>query len=273
MLKNIAIAISLIIVFGVGGVNFAYAEVANKAGNKVAFGLSLDQAIDKAIKNISRSRLQPAHMIMFIRMGEIYNIKSFVDLRKRYQRESKSLTGKDLERLKVYERIIDHKVVVAQSILRDLKGFDAITMEALYCDIYPFDKDVVQKWLSALAKGGYDATHVPMAYRFSLDNECTIPGFTKDLEKRIVDANLLLVKVEDGFSDLELEALTFLALINMEHVIEPHWVDLVVAAQRSDGGWADGSEGAVNPHATGLALWLLLDWRAANSVSPIFLDR
>ncbi len=67
--------------------------------------------------------------------------------------------------------------------------------------------------------------------------------------------------------------MTFLALINKESLFDSSWVESVLDAQRSDGGWGDGRQAPTNPHATGLGLWLLLDIKSGNGLSPVFLDR
>ena len=74
------------------------------------------------------------------------------------------------------------------------------------------------------------------------------------------NANAALINDDSVVLDLELEAAAFLCLAGQSTLVDPVFVDRVVAAQNYDGGWlfSSNNSGVSNWHPSVLALIFLL---------------
>jgi len=168
----------------------------------------------------------------------------------------------------VYRRIDDPSAAVEKRQIAELPtAIDRITASALHCDRIPLPPEWPQILLNATRAGAYALTHAVLAAEWSVENGCMersqLAALRGEQETRLVE----LVKARDQLTgrydtatDIWIEAVAMLYYSGAGARVEPEWVDSMLALQRPDGGWARGPRATVSdPHATALALWVLLE--------------
>lgn len=144
-----------------------------------------------------------------------------------------------------------------------------ILLGGLYCDSRPLTDDDLALWREESQKGGYDATHVLLAWSWARDIGCEVDGADSVIAETadIVRSEFLARYGGDpapaDIDDLGLEQAVFLEIAGQEGVMTSSWIEAVLGAQQPDGGWALAVEVGRGPaeshwHATVLALWALL---------------
>jgi hypothetical protein len=168
----------------------------------------------------------------------------------------------------VYRRLADPAAGVDGATLAGLdSAIDRMTGLALHCDRLGLPADWPEVLRRATAAGGYALTHAALAAEWTLENGCRPFAEIAPVQHEQVDRLAALAadraSLETTFrapTDLFLEALAMLYYLRAGSRVEPAWIDAVLDAQRPDGGWPlhpDAHES--DPHATALALWVLLE--------------
>jgi len=172
------------------------------------------------------------------------------------------------ELLGVYERLFDpHAAVSADRIAALPSAADRMTALALHCDRLGLPSD----WLAMLGQatdaGGYALTQAAVAGQWTLENGCLEPAALRALQARQIEALAALAgdraAAEAGLDagrDVWIEALALLHNHGAGSRVERAWVLDLARLQRDDGGFARGPRAQrSDPHATALALWVLLE--------------
>lgn len=174
----------------------------------------------------------------------------------------------------IYRRLDDPDARISAERIATIESqTDRMTALALHCD----EVGVPTRWPEVLRAaseaGGYALTHAALATRWSRENGClsdaglaTIESMQRERLARMAASRDAL---EDAFAngtDLWLESMAMLYYLEGGDRLDTTAVQDVVATQRSDGGWAaHPSRSRSDPHATALALWVLLENEQADA--------
>ena len=138
-----------------------------------------------------------------------------------------------------------------------------ITAQALYCDVYPPDATWYQAVDAEIANGGAGANAALLAMKWMTELNCT-PRIDDTWLENLLGTVYAAINLGDGTLDaVDIEAMAYLAHAGREDLIDPAWVNVLLATQNPDGGWAlstpvTGSVGAASDDVvTGEAAWLL----------------
>lgn len=140
----------------------------------------------------------------------------------------------------------------------------ALLADGLYCDVAPLDEEDLDRWDALTELGGYEATHVVLAWFVSSEVGCDDPAITA-AGQRAADrvAADLTVRLEAGITpgdvdDLLIEQAAFLERVGRGDVLTPTLIEALVDAQLPDGGWPRNVGDTTSDwHATALAVWTL----------------
>lgn len=229
--------------------------------NNPANNLDLSEAIDKVLKYSRSLALEPIEMLMLDRLINTYHLTNLLDAKSTYLSLIKNVQDEGIKtRLLVPARMLDKNIIATREQLNAITLPDSIIFSALYCDVYPLSEDTAHMWQQELEKGGYAATHILLAYQWTLDHGCSVPSLPENFADMATSIAIDQVKPEDGLDDMEVEALCWVAMLGFEEKIKPEWITLLLKSQREDGGWiAWPSKAESSAHTSGLAAWLLLD--------------
>lgn len=133
--------------------------------------------------------------------------------------------------------------------------FDDVLIKSLYCDKTDFD-DVDLEILLSMRDyvGGYADTHGMLGMFFLEGNKCINAARLKKARDSIVSSLIKALEIDTIFSDIYAERIACLYWAGVGHLVQREWIEKILAAQRSDGGWADEDQQDSNVHATGLAV-------------------
>lgn len=172
------------------------------------------------------------------------------------------------EMARIVRRLEDASATVeVVEIARLDSTIDRITASALHCDRIPLPGN----WLDILARtseaGGYALTHAALAGQWTLENGCLGARELAPMQARQVALLEALVADRDALAeefeaatDIWIEALAMLYYLGAGARVPAEWVDAVIVEQRRDGGWPRHPANArSDPHASALALWVLLE--------------
>lgn len=142
---------------------------------------------------------------------------------------------------------------------------DRISASALHCDRLGLPPDWEEILRAASRVGGYALTHAALAMRWTLENGCRTESELADLRRdqitlleQLAGQREATIAELDAGQDIWIESLAMLSLLGAGDRVRSEWLDALMAAQRSDGGWARGSrEDRSDPHPTALSLWVL----------------
>ena len=154
----------------------------------------------------------------------------------------------------LFSRIVDyHRSINAAEIEKVTDELDRITLPALYCDRLDFPTNYSTLLQNGVSKGGYQLTHVLLAWIWIQENggEIELPdGFIDNMYQ----ANAALINSDSTTTDLEMEAAAFLCLAGERELVDDSFVDWVIASQAVDGSWGEKHSW----HSTVLGLLFLL---------------
>jgi hypothetical protein len=135
---------------------------------------------------------------------------------------------------------------------------------ALHCDVAPLDDDALARWDELTALGGYEATHVVMAWFTATEVGCgdgDVAAAGARATERVAEefsARLAADLTPDDVDDLLIEQAAFLERVGRGDVFTATFVQALVDAQLPDGGWPrTAGDTASDWHATALAVWAL----------------
>jgi hypothetical protein len=155
---------------------------------------------------------------------------------------------------RMFRRIADYNNQISAYDLKRVKiEIDIITLPALYCDRLDLPSDYLRVLEEGVSRGGYQLTHVLLAWIWIQENGCELElpdGFVEDMYL----ANAALINTDPVVTDLELEAAAFLCLAGQGELIDDSFLEQVIASQDVDGGWGSNRRW----HTTILGLLYLL---------------
>jgi hypothetical protein len=167
----------------------------------------------------------------------------------------------------IYRRIDDPGARVEKAAIAALPtAIDRITASALHCDRIALPAD----WLDILRKasraGLYALTHAVLASEWTVENGClerddvrTLGEEQVLLLEKLIDGRAALAASQEAATDLWIEAMVMLDYAGAGARIRRPWVEDLLTLQRDDGGWPRHPRAVrSDPHATALALWLVL---------------
>lgn len=167
----------------------------------------------------------------------------------------------------IYRRIDDPDARVDKAAIAALPtAIDRITASALHCDRIALPPDWVEILGKASRAGAYALTHAVLASEWTVENGClprrdveALHGEQVRLLEQLVEQRAALAARFESASDLWIEALAMLTYSGAGARIRPEWIADLLALQRPDGGWPRHPRAArSDPHATALALWVVL---------------
>jgi hypothetical protein len=165
--------------------------------------------------------------------------------------------------LRVFRRILDRDSEINMDDYREVyKDVDRLTAPALQCDRLALPENFVEMLSEAVEKGGYELTHVALAWQWIEENGCTIEVLA-DFKSGLINSLAKLIGLDDSVTDLEIEAASLLHYMGYENRVPPAFINRLISVQLPDGGFPIQSgvvEGGyeANWHPSVLALWLLL---------------
>jgi hypothetical protein len=220
-------------------------------------------AVANGITFLNRTR-EPYGLWFMSMMHRLFRVPEFADALQRYDEEIEKRPS-EAPVLRVLRRLND-----ANNPLRpddwDYVQIhtDRVLAIALYCDRLGFPPDYAETLEKGVKAGGYQATHVLLAWIWLRDNRCQLPvrdGFAEDLYR----ANAAILEDRPTMvNDLKLEAAAFLCMARQGRRVDPRFIEHVLSIQQPDGGWGKlDTPDPANPdgsswHSTTLALLLLL---------------
>ena len=138
---------------------------------------------------------------------------------------------------------------------------DSQLLRAVYCRAHPVnDEDIADLWY-AIERGGYDLSHATLALAWYREQGCEFAqreGRYDHGMKRMVAE----LEHHRDVTDLSLNLTAYLLAFGERDAITSQWIARIIRAQRRDGGWPGHgpASGTSHWHATGLALWALLEY-------------
>ncbi len=171
---------------------------------------------------------------------------------------------------RVYDRLWDPEASVPAVWIAELPtAVDRLVANALHCDRVAIPANWTRILEEASKTGGYALTHAVLAAEWSVENGCIHESSTRAVNWLQVDLLLDLLGRREALAgefknsdDLWIEALAMLYYAGAGSQVRSEWIETLLELQRTDGGFAarPGSDHS-DPHATALALWVLLEQR------------
>jgi len=219
-------------------------------------------SVVNAIKFFEQSQ-EPEAMLWLDVMHRRFGIEEFANSLQRFDQllywhsAQSSVT-------RLFRRIADYNNPIHAEDLKKVKNdLDIITLPALYCDRLDLPSDYLVVLEEGISQGGYQLTHVLLAWIWIQENGCELElpdGFIEDM----YHANAALINTDPIVTDLELEAAAFLCLAGQSELIDDSFIERVIANQNIDGGWGSGKRW----HTTILGLLFLLHVESPSDTYP-----
>jgi hypothetical protein len=198
-----------------------------------------------------------------------FNITEFNDSLQRYDQV---LAANPEPINRIFRRIADYNTSAV--LLEDFNSvtdqLDRITVPALYSDRMALPDDYLSQLTDAMDSGAiyaqnrinsgcYLLTHVLLATIWMQNNHCSLQ-LPEDFTSALYQDNAALIGDGSHVDDIELEAAAFLYQAGQGNMVSDAFVQNVIAAQFTDGGWAISQDtpGNTNWHPSVLALMILL---------------
>jgi hypothetical protein len=225
-----------------------------------------ERAKDKAIDYLAMQvRADPNWLNLVGYMHRRFGLESLASGRPAADLDAK--VGRP-EVVEVYRRIEDPRAVADERQIAALPtAIDRITASALHCDRITLPRDWMALLRGGSAAGGYALTQSVLATEWSVENGCVprveIQGLRAEQIAWLVNFIQRREELRDEFdaiTDIWLEAVAMLYYIGAADNVRPEWLEEIVRIQNEDGGWSRSpAEQRSDPHATALALWVLLE--------------
>ncbi len=220
---------------------------------------TLDQAIANATMYLQNTT-EPYALLWLNVAYRRFNITLFNDTLQRYDQSLTQSPQENLPMFRLFRRIADYNNPVQSGDLQAVTSeTDKLTVPALYCNRYGLPSNYAEKLAQVASSQDYMVTHALLATIWVHENgvDLYVPdGFYT----AIYLANAALINNDVVVTDLELEAAAFLCMAGQNFMVNPQFIQNVVAAQNIDGGWQASNitvEGS-NWHSSVLGLLLLL---------------
>ena len=233
----------------------------------------LQNAIANAIDFIEDTR-EPYALLWLDVMHRRFGITEFANSLQHYD-QMLTEQPEQLSLLRVFRRIADHNNTIKAEDLQAVSiPSDIIIAHALYCDRLELPSDYPKMLDIEASQGGYNLTHVLLAWIWVQENGCELAlpdGFIEDM----YHANAAIINSDHrNVDDLKLEAAAFLYLAGQGDLVDDSFVERVIASQNGDGSWGHSSNDEeaeyLHWHSTILGLLLLLHVEfPADSYPPV----
>jgi hypothetical protein len=220
-------------------------------------------AVAKAIKFFEGSR-DPDALVWLAWMHQRFGIPELADALQRYDRILIEQPEQAPVR-RVLRRVADrNNPVQAEDWASVVHPSDRITVSALYCDQLGLPPTFAEALTNAFNMGGYYFPHVLLALYWVHENHCKL-GMREGFDADVYAANAAMIRLDPtAVTDLTLEAAAFLELAGQGALVDPAFIDNVIARQNSDGGWGQSPTrpGSSDWHSSVLGLLLLAHVRS-----------
>lgn len=164
-------------------------------------------------------------------------------------------------------RLVDPKSPPPED-LRSAERTTLLLAAALHCDRSPPTRSTLTDLRELASAGGYDTTHAALAVGWMAELGCDAPD---DVRSRVLSSmagELASVDRRELVSDLAVEQSALLVYLGAPELLPAGWNELVLGAQRPDGGWGEDGRPS-NWHTTLLALWTLAGTTLSATGEPI----
>lgn len=267
-------------VVAIGGRARGYCSLPARIALLVVIGLSSSQAISWA----TPGRLEQAkdralnYFATQVRTADPGWLSLFGYLHRRFGLEARLASGAIPHHLKdgvgrpevfaIYRRMDDPSATITKQQIADLPtAIDRITASALHCDRIPVPDDWIEILRKGSAAGAYALTHSVAATEWTVENGCRTRADVAALQHeqitllvRFIEQRHELAGRFDAVTDMWIEAIDMLYYIGARERVQSAWIDEILAIQRDDGGWPRHPRAQrSDPHATALAIWVLLE--------------
>ncbi|MGD2066556.1 MAG: hypothetical protein PVI43_05240 [Candidatus Bathyarchaeota archaeon] len=206
----------------------------------------------KAI-NYFRTSTEPEAMLWLDVMHRRFEIDEFTNALQNF--DQLMIWSPEKSYVDLFRRMADYGARINSVELGKVTNeLDLITLPALYCDRLDLPANYSTLLVDGASEGGYKLTHVLLAWIWLQENggEVELPeGFIEDMYL----ANAALINTDSTITDVEMEAAAFLCLAGQSELVDESFINVVIAAQESDGGWGGTSK---RWHTTILGLLYLL---------------
>lgn len=218
-------------------------------------------SVVNAIKFFEQSQ-EPEAILWLDVMHRRFGIEKFANSLQRFDQLC-LYSGKSSE-VRPFRRIADYNnPICTYDLKRVTSDLDLITLPALYCDRLNLPSDYSTLLEEGVSQGGYQLTHVLLAWIWIQENGCELElpdGFIEDM----YHANAALINTDPIVTDLELEAAAFLCLAGQSELIDDSFLERAMASQDVDGGWGSSRRW----HTTILGLLYLLHVESPSDTYP-----
>jgi len=236
-----------------------------------------NQALQQAINHGITYLRQTEHPIGLLMLNVIYRqfgIAEFKDSLQRYDQLYASSTD---PLIRIWRRIADYNTPAVQP--KDFNSvtdpLNRLTIPALYSDRISLPDDYLSQLTDAVelgfiyaAKptndgsindGAYLLTHALLATIWLQNNNCSLQ-LPENFTSTLYQMNAALIGDGSQVDDIQLEAAAFLYQAGQGNLVNPAFVQNVIAAQFTDGGWSATQDAPydTNWHPSVLALMILL---------------
>ena len=217
---------------------------------------SLQRAISQGIAYLRQIK-EPMGLLMLNVMYRQFGVAEFNDSLQRFDQQFAS-NPDPISR--IFRRIADYNnVVQPKDFLSVTAQLDRLTVPALYCDRIALPDDYLSQLTDSVNGGGNLLTHALLATIW-LENNHSSLQLPKDFKSTLYKDNAVLIGDGSRVDDIELEAAAFLYQAGQGNLVNPVFVQNVIAAQYTDGGWSTTQDTPYNTnwHPSILALMILL---------------
>jgi hypothetical protein len=220
---------------------------------------TLFEAIGNATSYL-KGTSEPYALLWLNMFNRRFNITLFADSLQRYDQALAQSDKENQPLMRVFRRIADYNNILQDGDLQTVTAeTDKLTVPALYCNRYGLSSNYAVTLAQAASSHDYMVTHALLATIWIHENGYDLPmpaGFYEAL----YHANAALINTDAVVTDIELEAATFLYLAGQDSMVNHYFIQNVIAAQNSDGGWrtTNAASEDSNWHSSTLALMLLL---------------
>jgi hypothetical protein len=219
-----------------------------------------DEALQRAISHgiaYLRQIKEPMGLLMLNVMYRQFGIAEFNDSLQRFDQQ---LASNSDPISRIFRRIADYNnVVQPKDFLSVTDQLDRLTIPALYADRITLPDDYLSQLTDSVNGGSNLLTHALLATIWLQDNNCSLQ-LPKDFKNTLYQDNALLIGDSSRIDDIELEAAAFLYQAGQGNLVNPVFVQNIIAAQYIDGGWSTTQDtpNNTNWHPSILALMILL---------------
>ncbi len=203
--------------------------------------------------NYFRTSTEPEAMLWLDVMHRRFGISEFSGALEQFDQLLYWFPDKSYVRM--FRRVADYNSSINEGELKRVTNeVDVITLPALYCDRMDFPANYSTLLEEGVSNGGYQLTHVLLAWIWIQENGGTVElpeGFVEDMYQ----ANAALINTDSTVTDIEMEAAAFLCLAGQGELVDDSFFDCVIASQAEDGSWGEADK---SWHTTVLGLLYLL---------------